>query len=405
MNDYLLRPLKMKNKLLILVLSVVLCSCIQSRQEKEEYFAQHIIDINNPVKISIDEFITDIDTIRLEAIYESFMKNAFQMRIMNDKFYILSNNHTCILIFDLQGKYLSQINDRGNGPNEYVRIGSFEVDHVNKRIIISDSFSKKILVYNEDGKQLDVIRLDFHPQVIVSHKDRFINFYSGSKHQYTNPEAENYNLHFLDSKGKFISSAITNETPNRIDVFSSHSINSLDNGDILFHPVLGNIIYKINDDSIDAYYAFNNLSKYKLLSKKDKKKFISSTAPNGESHFKEKEDQGYLLTWGEVLELTDYTFFGFFGRDKKRYLYYSKKSSKTILVEPENVEGDKNLVRILMSYPSAVNGNRFYISPSFFEVDQVKNSIKNEKLKTFFENTDFDSNPVIISFSINIPED
>ena len=57
-----------------------------------------------------------------------------------------------------------------------------------------------------------------------------------------------------------------------------------------------------------------------------------------------------------------------------------------------------------MSQPLAAKGNRLYISPSLTLINQAKGNIKNEKLKEFFKDTNIDSNPIIISFSINFPK-
>jgi len=398
------KTINMKKVFLILIIFIALFSCKQSRQEADDY-AEHTVDINNPVKISIDKFITDFDTIRLEVTNESLMRNASVIHIMDDRFYIKTNRSSGIYVFDLKGKYLFKINDKGQGPNEYIQITGFEVDPVNKRIIIADSFSKKILVYNKDGKLMDVIQLDFPPDIIAFYKNGFVNLYSGFKRFFTNPKMENYNLHFLDSSGKFVSSAIPKETPNSINITNANMLDCLENGDILFQPVLSNIVYKISNDSATPFYAFNNLSKYKLLTKKDKKTIELIHEPGRTNSFVEKEKEGYLINWGSVIDLTDFICFQFSGWRKTRYLYYSKKTSRTILIEPENVEGEKNLVEILMSQPVAAKGNTLYISPSSDLIDIVKGKLKNEKLNTFFNNTGFDSNPVIISFSINFPEE
>lgn len=90
--------------------------------------ADKLIQINSPAKLNISDLVYDIDTIRLETNDESVMNNISNMDIMNNKFYILANNHTAIKIFDYKGKYLSQIDNYGNGPNEYIRISSFKVD-------------------------------------------------------------------------------------------------------------------------------------------------------------------------------------------------------------------------------------------------------------------------------------
>jgi hypothetical protein len=391
----------MKHILLFFTALLFFSSCLQ----KEEYFAKYIVEIKDPISIPIEEFVTEIDTIRLEVTDESLLRGVAKMRIMDNKFYIQSDQ-TEILIFDLTGKYIAKVNDRGQGPNEYILITGFEIDPVNKRVIVSDNASRRVLIYDKEGNQIEVINLDFDPHIITSHKNGLLNFYFGRRVKHSNPAMENYNLHFLDSQGRFVSSAIENEVLNTVNMFTAHEINCLENGDILFHPVLGNIVYKITNDGVIPYYAFNNLSKYKLFTKRDKKRInLEYRLGSKKNPIKEAEDRGYLLTWGAVLDLTDYVYFDFAGWDKRRSLYYSKKTSKTILIEPESVRGEKSLIDIFMSQPAYASGNKFYISPSFHLINRINGNISNEKLKTFFENTDFDdSNPLIISYSINFPE-
>jgi hypothetical protein len=395
----------MKYNILAVSACFALLCCCNDHPAREHYNAEHVIDINNPADISIDDFIIDIDTIRLETTDESVMGEILMVHIMDDRFYILTYNFMEIFIFDLKGKFIAKISDNGQGPNEYIRINSFMVDPVKKRIVIPDSFSKRIFIYDRDGKQSRVINLDFSPSTIVSHGERFINVYSGTRQQYANPEMENYHIHFLDSQAKFVSSAIEIETPHRIDIYSPFMTDCLENGDILFQPVLSNAVYKIAGDSISTYCEFNNLSKYKLPTKDLKNDFEYAMMKGKSTKMpKEKEDEGYLLTWGNVLDLNDYMFFRF-GWDKKYFLYYEKKTSRSLLVDPETVKGDKNLIRILFSVPREVKGNRFYISlPPSLDDDMIS-GITNRKVRTFLENAEIDGNPVIISFSIKFPED
>ncbi|MDR1224727.1 MAG: 6-bladed beta-propeller [Tannerella sp.] len=395
----------MKYNILAVSACFAFLCCCNDHPAHEHYNAEHVIDINNPPDISIDDFIIDMDTIRLETTDESLMKEADRVHIMDDRFYILTNDYTEILIFNLKGKFIAKIHDKGQGPDEYIRINSFMMDPVKKRIIIADSFSKRIFIYDRDGKQNRVINLDLSPEIIILQGERFINVYSGSKQRYTNPEMENYNIHFLDSQANFVSSAIKTEIPRRIDIYSPSMIDCLENGDILFQPLLGNVVYKIAGDSISAYYEFNNLSKYKLPTKDLKNDFEYAMVKGKSTKMpKEKEDEGYLLTWGNVHNLNDYLFFHF-GWDKKRFLYYEKKTSRSLLIDPESVKGDKNLIKILFSYPKGIKGNRFYVSPSHFLINEVRAKITNGKIRTFLDNTGIDGNPVIISFSIKFPED
>ena len=234
-----------------------------------------------------------------------------------------------------------------------------------------------------------------------------MHVYSGHRVQFDNPNMENYYIHFLDSRGEFISSAIKVNTPERIAITSNYITDCLENGDILFQPVLSDIIYKIEEGKkvTPLYGLVNKSSNHKFLSQKDKETFeyIVRIGDNNKSQPQEKESEGFLLSWGSVKDLNDYVFFAF-GYNKKYYLYYSKSLDKSIFIDVERVKGDKNLIDMFFSSPKSIHGNRFYISPHPLLIDQVKDQLPDGILKTFFENTHDDLNSVLISFSIKFPE-
>ncbi|GHT13324.1 hypothetical protein FACS189426_18060 [Bacteroidia bacterium] len=369
----------------------------------ESTFTGTAITINSPSKIKIEDFIVDYDTIRLEVLDNSVLDNISLLHIMNDKFFILDKRHTSIYIFSKDGKFLSKINDQGNGPNEYVNISSFELDFRNNCIILSDSFSRRIFIYDESGNQQKVIHLEFQPATIVTQNEVFLNFYSGIKNLYDDPDMENYNLHRLDSLGNFISSAIFNETDRRINIASTTSICYKQDGTLLYQPVLGDTIYQVTGQGVKAYYTFI-FSAFKQLNKKQKKN-LEYLYDNKSNDLLEKEKEGYLLSWGEILDLDDYLFLGFSGWDRKVYLYYSKQKCQSITVIPEQVQGNEALKQIFMSYPKATYNDKFYISPHLMQLMEMKDDLPEGKLKTFANNTNYDSNPAIISFSIKFPDE
>lgn len=394
----------MRNLGAAIITTLLFLSACREKRIEPIVEAQHLIEINNPIEIVLEDFIVDVDTLRLELSDASIMYEIKNIHIMGDRYYINVWDRTTVYIFDSRGKYINKIMDKGNGPLEYISITSFEVDRINKRVIIADGFSRRIFVYDENGNQLNVIQLDFNPIIILPYEDGFLQIYSGPRHEYENPEMENYNIHFLDSKGKFISSAIEVGTPERIDIGSDYKTDCLENGEILLQPVLSNIIYKIGTGKkvIPFYGLVDNSSKHKFLSQKEKESF-EYIVRKGDKRMKEKESKGFLLSWGAVSDLTDYAFFAF-GFDKKYYLYYSKSLKKSLFIDPEKVKGDRNLIDIFFSYPVSIHGNRFYISPHPLLIDQVRDQLPDGILKTFFENTYDDSNPVLISFSIKFPE-
>jgi hypothetical protein len=67
------------------------------------------------------------------------------------------------------------------------------------------------------------------------------------------------------------------------------------------------------------------------------------------------------------------------------------------------VKGNSYLISALLWYPRSVHDNKFYVSISPTPgMEEMKDNISNEKVKMLLEKTDFDSNPVLISFSVKI---
>ncbi len=395
----------MKNSGIVVIAALLLLSACKENQADPVVEAQYLIEINNPANIVLEDFIVDIDTIRLELSDASIMHEIKNIHIMGDRYYISTWDHATVYIFDSRGKYINKIMDKGNGPMEYISITSFEVDRVNKRVILADNFSRRIFVYDENGNQLNVIQLDFNPIIILPYEDGFLHVYSGPRNEYDNPEMENYNIHFLDAQGKFVSSAIEVSTPERIDIGSSFKTDCLENGEILFQPVLSNIIYKIESGKkVTPLYGFvNNSSKHKFLSQREKETFEYIVGIGDENMPREKESEGFLLNWGVVSDLTDYVFSAF-GYDKRYYLYYSKSLNKSLFIDPKSTKADGNLVHIFLGFPRTTNDNKFYISIDPWFIYEIRDKLPEGMIKTFFENTPEESNPVLISFSVRFPE-
>lgn len=397
----------MKNSGIVVIAALLLFSACKEKQADPAVEAQYLIEINNPANIVLEDFIVDVDTIRLELSDASVMHEIKNIHIMGDRYYISTWDHATVYIFDSRGKYINKIMDKGNGPTEYISITSFEVDRVNTRVVLADNFSRRIFVYDENGNQLNVIQLNFNPIIVLPYEDGFLHVYSGHRVQFDNPNMENYYIHFLDSRGEFISSAIKVNTPERIAITSNYITDCLENGDILFQPVLSDIIYKIEEGKkvTPLYGLVNKSSNHKFLSQKDKETFeyIVRIGDNNKSQPQEKESEGFLLSWGSVKDLNDYVFFAF-GYNKKYYLYYSKSLNKSLFIDPKSTKADGNLVHIFLGFPRTTNDNKFYISIDPWFIYEIRDKLPEGMIKTFFENTPEESNPVLISFSVRFPE-
>ncbi|GEM_PF-3587040 len=390
-------------KVYIYIIILILCLGCKKTNKNIQIINYKVIDIVNPIEINIEELVREYEIIVLETKDESLLYDIFQLKIIDNYFYILDGSMTSIFIFDHTGNFINKINNIGNGPNEYLKIESFEVDKINKKIIISDAFSKRIFVYDQEGNQENVIQLNFQPLLILSNGEYgYINLYSGIKGLYDNETMEKYNIHLLDKEGKYIRSYKKNETDKRIDLRSKLAVQSFENGDILYQPVLSDTIYCIRNNIVEPYFVLNNKSNYKILSENQRKKI---ELKYGEKNMiEEMENKNYLLPIGNVLDLKDYFFTTFGGWDieKTMYLYYSKEKNKSLTFLRNKVKGNEGYKEIFLTLPNACYENDIYISPHPFIIDTYKNKLPESKLKDSLNNIDLEDNPVIIKFKVNI---
>lgn len=362
------------------------------------------VDIHNAISIPVDDLLTEIDTIRLEVTDSSLLNNIDIMHIMNDKLYILDMKSNAVFIFSRTGDFLRRVYRAGQGPLEYIRINSFEVDYQQKHLILSDPFSNRIFIFDEYGELLNVVPLKFSPYILAARNGEFLNFYTGPKQMYDTEEMENRNVHVLDSCGNFISSFLENQTLHRIDIGSTSRIDyNAKSEDILFHPILSDVIYRIDkNNETHPQYVFRNKSDYKFLTPEERRKM--SYTYGQEKLIIEKENNGYLLSWGSVLDLDDYCYF-LTGWEHFRYIYYNKATGKSITIDPEKIEGENALCKLFNTRICQTEGNYFYNIVPLYLVDELAKELPEGQLKTFFQNNNTaDSNPPIIKYKIKFPE-
>jgi hypothetical protein len=377
-------------------------SCADNKSYQD--FSGTTVEIVNPSDDFIS-FIADYDTIRLETTDDALIDEIAKMRIMNGRFFMLNMKFNKVFIFTQDGKFIHKISDRGQGPNEYFRITGFEVDPVHNKILISDNFSRKLFVYDEDGRQERVIPIGFNREQIASDgADGFINFFSNDNKGYSEPEMRKNCVHFLDSNCRFVSARIPLETK-EITVSTMRPMDCHADGAIFYQPALSEIIYCVKDKEVYPYYKFHNKSDYKMLSEKERKKM---TYIYGERNdFKEKQKEGYIVAWGNVIDTDNYLYTVYDGTNDI-HLFYDKQRKKSIVFDSEKLSKKENISNIFLKYVHCAKEDIFYSSPNAYWLNKAYKTLAGMpegKLKKYLQNTNVDDNPLILSFSIKVPED
>lgn len=68
--------------------------------------------------------------------------------IVDNKIYTTDRKGDYLLVFDISGKFITQIGKKGNGPGEYISLNNFHIDKKKQTITLTDSYQDKLFTYN-----------------------------------------------------------------------------------------------------------------------------------------------------------------------------------------------------------------------------------------------------------------
>lgn len=140
--------------LLFGTVSLLLFSCSQPLPNSMEIK----IDIDKEEDISLLDIFEKVELVILEAADESLIKDMSKVVSKNNKYYILDYSLARILIFDESGNFLSKLDNKGNGPNEYVSLTDFEVND-NGGMMLLSNYDGVLLYFDAEGECEKKIKL------------------------------------------------------------------------------------------------------------------------------------------------------------------------------------------------------------------------------------------------------
>jgi hypothetical protein len=83
-----------------------------------------------------------------------------KMFVDEDTLFVWDSRREGVFVFTGRGDFITQINPRGNGPEEFVSLSSFTVDPVLNHVCIYDMSSLKIVKYTYQGDFVKTYRTD-----------------------------------------------------------------------------------------------------------------------------------------------------------------------------------------------------------------------------------------------------
>lgn len=167
----------MKNILFFILLIIHLTGCRDNIQTMEPAL---IIDFQTmdakPLVKEVEElFFTNPTFIKLK---NSDNSTAFgkidQVKIVNDKIYILDERIKSLLVYEMDGNAISKVGTYGQGPQEYLDIASFDVDKLGN-IYTIDGRLDKLFIYDNKLKCVSSVKLPFEvDQMQLLENDRYM---------------------------------------------------------------------------------------------------------------------------------------------------------------------------------------------------------------------------------------
>ena len=158
----------------IIISGVLFSSCLSGRTSQPLTTTDGLKSIYTKMStdvIYLGDHIKDIKLVPLETTKESIIGEITQLMVYNDRIYIRDHVSNFLLIFDINGKYISKINTVGHGPGEYVQLDYFHIDFERNELILTDLMSYYVLRYDINGKFIKKIKIPIWIEGIAPYHD------------------------------------------------------------------------------------------------------------------------------------------------------------------------------------------------------------------------------------------
>ncbi len=345
-----------------------------------------------PNEIVLDQFISDvkettisnvasrIEYIQLETTPASLISNIDKIQTKDGKMYILDIRSSSLLVFDMSGKFIRKIGNKGNGPGEHIGIHDFVL--CDSIILTLDCMLWKTILYDSLGRFIVEKHVRNNPTRVAFYKDMpaceynfpdfapndgfRISIYDRKLNPVTNLLKSNYSTDEIVAK--------------YMNASHSRSFFATVNDTLTFWESRDDIVYKIIDENniVEKYtIQYNNKAKFEdglLMLKKGRNEM------------------------GRMMETKNYLFFTGWYNDEYCRLVYSQKNREGVNVgEGFKTNGGPDF------FPYGVTeDNKAYRSFSVYayKTELEENNISTDKLdpklQSLVRTCNFDDNPCVM---------
>lgn len=364
-------------KYLILSLLVIFSfSC----SKKEQIDNVKIISFDDETNIDIKDKIA-CKFIPLETTDSCLFGDIFAINIVNDKIYTINRKGNYLLVFDISGKFITQIGRRGNGPGEYMSLNNLHIDKEKQTITLADSYQDKLYHYNLNNYKYEKGQTTFYFSDCCWLPDGNIAwaFHGG----YNTGKRDPHYIKITDSQLNTIKLLYpTNFTPESPMVPGRlfYTFNQKCYLNIPYIPT----IYEVTSEKLIPTYQIE-LGRQKFASPEWLKE-------NAEKNLYGTISQTNYISGQQIQETDDYICIEYYAKGLNSYIgFYNKKTGESFRYKTSDFIKQTGLTGFFQLKGTYENYFIFTMLP-----DALKNSYTTiPELKPIIENIKEDDNPIL----------
>jgi hypothetical protein len=384
----------MKNTIIIALL--VFSACNRERAADSGEIVEIRITPDHTGQTDILQLIEDIELIPLETNDNSLIGNINRVKTDEKHIYVLDYNES-LNMFSKDGKFISQIGHKGQGPGEYLQISDFLPDRDTVHVFTWYGYGKWIR-YSGSNRFLYETDITFpFEEICPLDGNRYLTYVSNG----TVSEECAYYLYCVDTDFKIQSRIELKTPPSDIPLHISQNHFLQNSGRLLYRREYCDTVYTISRDlEIRPAYRLDFgkhwYSRQFMETYHDKTVFEIYDAVN-----RNKYAKFIYLRGNDTHLIIAYAIQD--DKDAKKYCNYLAVYNKKTGATYNFKESSGDLWADLMIHPYCVQGNQFVSLISAEILMEIASKmdggdIFSEKVKKCAEQMDESDNPVMVRF-------
>ncbi|MDR1699910.1 MAG: 6-bladed beta-propeller [Lachnoclostridium sp.] len=237
--------------------AILLLACGQKSEQPTDAVEVNFHDyVEKPISENGGDYYSEKQYIVLSSDQKNMMlSHITNVVLKNDKMYIADSRTRNLIVYDMNGRVIAKVGNRGRGPGEYITLTGFDVDN-NGCIHVIDGNTDRLLRYNDDYQFVDAKKLPFEVDLIKCMQDGGYLFglsaWDSSQYGGTRIIRTTQQLTVLNETGTYDKKLIDNNIQ-----FSPFYFIETHDG-IFYHMSIDDNVYMLDcDGNIKKTYYFN----------------------------------------------------------------------------------------------------------------------------------------------------